>query len=162
MLTTERAWEVTAAARLRSAPDEVILKFFVAFSLLVAGLLSACTRPASLPAVVHETSSAPGITIEQVQVSQGAGIYVAGRSSLPNGECIKTELLANQEAVKWWPRDVCVEIDLHQWEILAALGRNGAPERLDPNLKYKIHVWWPKDPAAISTEYPFDLNGPKQ
>ncbi len=125
-------------------------------------LLAACTRPASVPPVVNATSSTPSIAVERVQVDQGAGVFVSGRSNLPNGECVKTELLANKKVVEWWPRDTCVEIDSYQWEMLAALGRNGAPERLDPNAEYEIHAWWPKNPAAVSTRFPFDLNGPKQ
>ena len=125
-------------------------------------LLAACTRPASISPVMTATSSMPGITVERVQVDQGAGVFVSGRSNLPNGECVKTELLANKKVVEWWPRDTCIEIDSYQWEMLAALGHNGSPERLDPNVEYEIHAWWPKNPAAVSTRFPFDLNGPKQ
>ncbi len=124
-------------------------------SLLVAGLLASCTRPASRPAVVVETTKMPDITIDQVQVSQGAGIYVAGRSTLPDGECVKTELLAENKVVEWWPRDVCVEIEANRWEILAALGRNGAPKQLEPNVAYEIHAWDPKRPTEATARFPF-------
>ncbi len=149
---------------------EVILKNILALPLQAAFrifvlpvlLLAACTRPASIPSIVIATNSTPSITVERVQVDQGAGVFVSGRSNLPNGECLKTELLANKKVVDWWPRDTCIEIDSYQWEMLAALGHNGAPERLDPNAEYEIHAWWPKNPAAVSTRFPFDLNGPKQ
>ncbi len=139
-----------------------ILRVAVWMLVLPLLILAACTRPASIPPVRIATSSTPSITVEQVQVDQGAGVFVSGRSNLPNGECVKTELLADKKVVEWWPRDTCIEIDSYQWEMLVALGRNGAPERLDPNVEYEIHAWWPKNPAAVSTRFPFDLNGPKQ
>jgi hypothetical protein len=129
---------------------------------LAAGLLMACTRPASSPPVVYSTSSAPRVIIERVQVNQGAGIYVSGRSTLPDGECVQTELLANSKNVDWWPRDVCVAVDAGRWEILTALGRAGAPERLEPGNAYEVHAWWPKEPSETLTRFPFDLNGTKQ
>ncbi len=146
---------------MRNAPASFLRAAFLIVVLLTLFVV-ACTRPASIPSVLVETSNAPGITVEQVQVTQGSGVFVSGRSNLPNGECVKTELLANKKVVKWWPRDTCIEIDSDQWERLAALGHNGAPERLDPNIEYEIHAWWPKNPAAVSTRFPFDLNGPKQ
>lgn len=140
---------------------ENLLSNLFTLSLLAAVLITACTRPASVPSVVIATGSPPVITIEQVQVEQGNGVYVSGRSTLPDGECVKTELTADRKAVPWWPKDICVVVDAHQWEMLAALGHNGAPERLEPDIEYEIHAWWPKNPAATSTRFPFDLNGPK-
>jgi hypothetical protein len=153
---SKRCWP----ARLR--PEEVLLKNLLAVIILGAGLLASCTLPASKPPVVYMTREAPGITIDRVQVNQGAGIYVAGRSTLPDGECVQTELLADEKVLEWWPREVCVEIASRRWEILAALGRQGAPERLDPNAAYEIHAWNPKAPTNTSTRFPFDLNGSTQ
>ncbi len=129
-------------------------------SILGFGLLAACTRSASKPPVVYGTGTPTDITIERVQVNQGAGVYVAGRSTLPDGECVQTELLADQKVVEWWPKDVCVEIATNRWEFLAALGRQGAPERLEPNVAYEVHAWNPKAPSKTSTRFPFQINGP--
>jgi hypothetical protein len=141
---------------------KVSLKILPILCLLATGLLTACTRPASKPSVVYATSSASRITVDRVQINQGDGVYVSGRSTLPEGECVKTELLANGKTVDWWPRDVCVAVDTGHWEMLAGLGRKGAPERLETGVAYEIHAWWPKNPDQISTRFPFDLNGPKQ
>lgn len=127
---------------------------------LVVFLITGCTRPASRPSVVYATESAPRIVIERVQVNEGSGIYLNGRSTLPDGECIMTELLEDQTVLEWWPRDVCVEIANGRWEFLAALGRGGAPERLDSNVEYEIHAWWPEQPDVVNTRFPFDLSGP--
>lgn len=123
-------------------------------------LAAGCTRPASRPPVVYATESAPGIDIERVQVNEGSGIYLTGRSTLPDGECVMTELLENETVLEWWPRDVCVEIANGRWEFLAALGRGGAPERLDPGVEYVVHAWWPEQPEIVTTRFPFDLSGP--
>lgn len=98
--------------------------------------------------------------IDKVQVNQGEGIYVSGRSTIPDGECVKTELLANAQSVAWWPRDICITVDSGRWEILAGLGRSGAPERLDPGAAYEIHAWWPKKQAETLTRFPFDIKAP--
>ena len=161
MLPTERIWEESAVGQHRPASMERFLKIYLILFLLVAGLLAGCTRSISRPSVVYATSKAPSITIDRVQVNQGAGVYVAGRSTLPDGACVQTELFVDKKVAEWWPRDVCVEIAANRWEFLAALGRQGAPERLEPDVAYEIHAWYPKNPSEISTRFPFDLNGPK-
>lgn len=133
---------------------------------LTAILLAACSRPASQrPASLAPTTgtaahSGPQVLIDQVQVEAGAGIYVQGHSTLADGECVKTELLDAQQPVAWWPKDVCVEVDAGQWELLAALGKDGAPETLNPAGHYTVHAWWPKQPQQSSTNFSIDLAGP--
>lgn len=121
---------------------------------------SACSRPASQSPVVNTTERTPTVTVDQVKVTQGSGVYVHGQSMLPVGDCVQTELLADNKPVIWWPRDVCIQEDAGQWEILVALGQNGAPAKLDPKVKYEIHAWWPSQPEKVSTRFPFDLNSP--
>ncbi len=162
MLPTERIWEESAVGQRRPAPMGLMLRFILVLSYLVAGLLAGCTRSVSKPSVVYATSRVPSITIDRVQVNQGAGVYVAGRSTLPDGACVQTELLVDKKVAEWWPRDICVEIAASRWEILAALGRQGAPERLEPDVAYEIHAWYPQNPSEISTRFPFNLNGPTQ
>lgn len=124
--------------------------------------LTGCTRSASKANTVYATNPAPSINIDKVVVNENNGIYVTGRSTIPAGECVQTELLSNHTIVKWWPRDVCIQVDAGQWEILVALGQNGAPASLSKNVDYEIHAWWPKKPTQTSANFPFDFNGPKQ
>src|SRR6266545_3898463 len=158
MLTTERLWKVSLANQPQTGGFRFTLTndlaLFLAIATLISVLLSACNRPASRPAVIYATSSAPEIAIDRVQINQGAGVYILGHSTLPDGECVNTELLSNHKTVDWWPRDVCVTIDSGHWEMLVALGRNGAPARLEPNIAYEIHAWWPKDPSKTSARFP--------
>jgi hypothetical protein len=135
-------------------------QILLALCLLVSGILTACTRSGSRAPFVYATDSAPRIMIDKVRVNEGNGVYVSGRSTLPNGECVQTELLVDQQPASWWPRNVCIQIDSGQWEILVALGMNGAPAQLDPNAAYLIHAWWPTHPDTTFTRFPFDLKGP--
>lgn len=119
-------------------------------------LLAACTRPASRAPAILATDQAPTITIDSVRVDQGEGIFVTGKSTLPEGKCLKTELLINRQATGWWPRDVCIEMDeTGQWELLVALGRNGAPAQMQPGQEYELHAWWPEKPDLVTTRFTF-------
>ncbi len=162
ILMNGSTFKIYALSRYRPVAKKDILKTTLIAILLAAALLAACTRPASTPPFTYPTRSAPGVTVEQVQVDQGTGIYLSGRSTLPNGECIKTELLEDGKKANWWPADTCVTVDTGNWEMLVGLGREGAPEHLDPKNNYEIHAWWPKNPEKVTTRFPFDLTGPKQ
>ena len=126
----------------------------------ICSLTVACTRQASTAPVAVPSQSAPHIGIRRVQVTQGTGIYILGETDLPDGECIQTELLAEKRPEAWWPRDVCIQVESGQWEILVSLGRRGAPVQLDEEIQYEIHAWWLNDAQATSIYFPFDLSGP--
>jgi hypothetical protein len=100
------------------------------------------------------------ISIDSVQVTQGTGVYVHGITDLPDGECIQTNLLADNQPESWWPRDVCIQVETGQWEILVSLGRRGAPTQLDDGIQYEIHAWYPKVGQETLISFPFDLSGP--
>jgi hypothetical protein len=128
-------------------------------SLLSVILLSACTRLATPSLTTEEVAR---ITIQSVRVMPNEGIYVTGTSTLPAGECLKTELLANHDSEVWWPRDLCIEMDDSGiWELLVALGRSGAPQQLEQGRQYEIRAWWPGNPEESMTRFNFDLDGPQ-
>jgi len=134
---------------------------------------SACTRQVSTapviepsPANTYTVVSLPAstatnrIVIVQVRVTQGTGVYILGETSLPDGSCIRTELLADHQVEAWWPADICVETASGKWEFLVPLGRHGAPSELDKEIMYEIHAWLPEDSQITSVYFPFDLSGP--
>lgn len=133
-------------------------------------LLAACTRSVSTEPYVKPTSgtpqnattAAPIVSIEDARVTQGEGIYITGHAALADGECIKTNLLAGGQAAAWWPKDICVQVDAGQWEMLVSLGRSGAPQQLDPKAAYTLQAWWPNQEQATLTQFPLNLNGPKK
>ena len=156
-------WELRITNRFRPACEWIDHWFFrLCLSSISLMLIFAagCTRTASLPSVIYATDSAPRITIDRVQINEGSGIYLSGRSTLADGECVQTRLLENQTDLEWWPRDVCVEIANGRWEFLTALGRNGAPQQLETGAEYEIYAWWPQEPEVVNTRFPFDLSGP--
>jgi hypothetical protein len=130
--------------------------------LLVAVFITACSRSASQAPFLSATPAGATIAIDRVQITQGTGVYIAGRSTIPGGECIRTELLADGKTVDWWPGDVCIEAGAGQWEMLVGLGRDGAPDQLAEGVQYEVHAWWPAQPEKVTTRFPFDLDGPPQ
>lgn len=116
--------------------------------------------PAGAIPISTAEQSTQQITIDSVQVIQGSGIYVMGTTSLADGECIQTELLADDQPTAWWPLDLCIQVETGLWEILVSLGRRGAPQKLDEEIHYQIHAWWPKAAQETSIFFPFDLGRP--
>ncbi len=171
MLTQERRWKLRVETGLSKRLSWITWRILPHIALLSFIALTACTRPASRVNNTSEPISAtpgtfpaqtPRISINRVQVNQGAGIYVTGESNLPSDACINTELLADQQPVNWWPRDTCIQVDeAGNWEYLVALGRGGAPTQLSSGVSYAVHAWWSQQPEAVSTRFPFDLTGPK-
>jgi hypothetical protein len=99
------------------------------------------------------------ITIEGVQVTAGEQIMVHGRSTLPDGSCLGTELWADGELQAWWPGDTCVPIQSGVWQLSVSLGRDGAPTELDATARYMVRAYQQNGPNIVSV-FPFDLAGP--
>jgi len=100
------------------------------------------------------------IATERVQVASGSHIAFEGRSSLPGGTCLLTELAADGAAVSWWPAGQCVEVEDGRWEVSVPLGERGAPEALSEEKQYVLRVWARDDPSVQATPFWFDLSGP--
>jgi hypothetical protein len=99
------------------------------------------------------------ITIEEVQVTAGEQIVVRGRSTLPDGTCLGSELWANGENQAWWPGDACVAVENGAWQLVVALGTGEAPAELDPSVQYMLRAFQHNGPNIVSV-FPFDLAGP--
>jgi hypothetical protein len=98
------------------------------------------------------------ITIEAVQVD-GEQVTVSGRSTLPDGTCLGSELWADGELAAWWPADACALVDRGTWELVVPLGAGQAPAALDPNVQYMLRAFLPGGPNIVSV-FAFDLAGP--
>lgn len=125
-------------------------------------LITACTRTASTSPTLLTTESAAPITVNQVRVTQGTGVYISGTALIADDDCVQTELLENGQPVEWWPKDICVQAGEGRWELLSALGRDGAPDELDLKAQYAVRAWSRAQPEATSIQFPFDLVGPPQ
>ena len=123
-------------------------------------LITACTRTASTFPSILTTESISPVTIDQVRVTQGTGVYVSGSASIAEDDCVQTQLLENEQPVEWWPEEICVQAGDGRWELLTALGRDGAPEQLDPTAQYAVRAWSRSQPEATTIQFPFDLEGP--
>lgn len=105
-----------------------------------------------------ETSKG-SITIEGVQVMAGERISVRGRSTLPDGTCLGTELWADGELQTWWPGDTCVPVQDWAWQLSVSLGQDGAPAELDATAQYMVRAYQQNGPNIVSV-FPFDLAAP--
>jgi len=99
------------------------------------------------------------ITIERVQTASDQQIIFAGRSTLPEGTCLQTQLFADGEPEAWWPSKACVPVqDGSAWQIVVPLAKGEAPEALDPGVQYMLRVW--QEDLLIEAVFWFDLAGP--
>jgi hypothetical protein len=98
------------------------------------------------------------ITITSVQVVSGRVVF-AGRSTLPSGICIQTQLLADDDYEAWWPADTCAAVQDGTWQIVVSLGAGKAPSELDSSAQYMLRAWQQDDPT-IEAVFWFDLTGP--
>jgi hypothetical protein len=104
-------------------------------------------------------ASKDSITIRGVQVTAGDRIIVHGRSTLPDGTCLGTELWANGEPQTWWPGEACVPVQNGAWQFSVLLGQDGAPAKLDATAQYMVWAYQQNGPN-IASMFPFDLAGP--
>jgi hypothetical protein len=107
-----------------------------------------------------EESVLPPDSSRIVSVEVGGGqVEVRGRSTLPDGTCLATELWSGGEAAEWWPVDQCAVVANGGWKMTVALGVGEAPSVLDPTLHYVLGAWHPGGSNNVYT-FPFDLAGP--
>jgi hypothetical protein len=99
------------------------------------------------------------ITIEGVQATAGEQVVVHGRSTLPAGTCLGSELWADGERQAWWPGDDCVAVENGTWQMVVRLGSGGVPAALDPSAQYMLRVYQQNGPDIVAV-FAFDLAGP--
>jgi hypothetical protein len=99
------------------------------------------------------------ITIEGVRVTAGQQIVVRGRSTLPDGTCLGSELWAGGENQTWWPGDACVGVQNGTWQIVVRLGTGEVPAELDRTAQYMLRVYQQGGPNIVAV-FAFDLTGP--
>jgi hypothetical protein len=105
------------------------------------------------------TSPDGAVSIVCVQLTPGH-VFFAGRSMLPEGTCIRTQLFADGSPVAWWPEDACATREAGVWHISVPLGERGAPHDLDPAVQYNLHAWERDYPFIQADPFCFDLVGP--
>ena len=128
-------------------------------TLLVMGLLSGCLA-APTPTLETEAPVAYQIKVLDVVVEPGVKVELSGNTSLPEGNCVYTQLVQNNTAVEWWPVGKCFPVAPPDWAFSIPLAVEGAPQTLEPDVDYCIRVWWPGAPSITLAEYHFDLSEP--
>jgi hypothetical protein len=97
------------------------------------------------------------ITIEGVEVKHEY-ITVRGKTTLYDGSCIGTELLADGVQLDWWPIDSCVPVNNDKWEFVVELEEK---QGLQSGIQYIVRAYQSGD-SNIVTTFPFDLDGPQK
>ncbi|MFO7919146.1 MAG: hypothetical protein R6V13_13840 [Anaerolineae bacterium] len=99
------------------------------------------------------------LQIVRVRVAREEGeMTVRGETSLPDGACIQTELLVDDEAASWWPDTACAEVEDGEWKMEASLppaGLAGTPQAM-----YVVRATAEGYPELEAARFPFDLYGP--
>jgi hypothetical protein len=95
------------------------------------------------------------ITIGGITASDSE-IRIHGKSNLPNGTCINTELWSDDMKLAWWPDGKCATINQGNWELTVLL----VSEKLKPDVQYVVHAYQPGSQQNDVT-LAFDISGPQ-
>lgn len=95
------------------------------------------------------------VTVKGVTVNDSQ-ITLHGTSTLSEGSCVNTELLANDVSLDWWPKDACARIRQGKWELIVPLEEE---QRLQSSVQYIVRAYQSGFSSPIA-EFPFDLSGP--
>jgi hypothetical protein len=91
-------------------------------------------------------------------------VTVWGEASLPDGTCIQTQLLLNDEVVSWWPSGACAQVQDGGWEMDVSLPPAGAPDGGDfdeaSQAMYVLRATAEEYPEIEAARFPLDLYGP--
>lgn len=98
------------------------------------------------------------ITIQSVEINEEI-LLVRGISSLPESDCLLSELWADGFPQSWWPGNTCIPVSDGLWVLSVDLENEGQEISLDPDVQYLIRVYQQNGPNIVST-FPFDLTPP--
>ena len=92
-------------------------------------------------------------------MTAGGDVIVHGRSTLPSGTWLASELWSNGELQAWWPSDACMPVDNGTWRMVVRLGEGEVPGELDRPAQYMLRAYQQNGPD-ITAVFAFDLAGP--
>jgi hypothetical protein len=134
--------------------------YIISSMLLVVLALAACSQPLTNAMPTSTGSPDQGgkekISIDHVAVSEDQ-IVVLGTSTLPDGDCVYTELFAGEVPLSWWPTDACGQVQQREWELIVPLDGH----KIDASVDYVIHAYL-EGSDEIAATLAFDTAGPPQ
>lgn len=132
--------------------------------ILVTGLvffLSACAvNPAPVLTQEDLSEEVGSLAITGVTVVDSESVTFEGTTSISAGECIFSQLYADDGLVDWWPSGKCFPLTEATWRFSVSLGVEEAPETLSGDSSYRFEVWWPGNPEGSRDIFYFDLTSP--
>jgi archaellum component FlaF (FlaF/FlaG flagellin family) len=99
-------------------------------------------------------SSNDQVTINGVTISD-TQIIIRGSSTLPDGSCVNTELLADGTPLSWWPGDTCISVEQGEWELKIPIEE----KKLQAGTEFVLHAYQHGDQYPAATIV-FDISGP--
>lgn len=100
------------------------------------------------------------VIIESVQIDGHTGLLaLSGSTTLPDGDCILTELWSGGEPAPWWPAATCADLQGGVWQIQIRLGQDGAPPALDPEATHQVRAFQRNGPD-VQSQFVIDLSPP--
>jgi hypothetical protein len=84
---------------------------------------------------------------------------LAGKSTLPDGTCLHTQLFCQDEPLSWWPADTCVTVQGGAWRISVSLQERGAPYERPPEGDYTL-VAYQEGRRIASDVFAIENGGP--
>jgi len=132
------------------------MRWNMLIGLLILMLAAGSAGPIHAP--VHATAAR--VSVSAVQVSGGRQVQFRGRSTLPDGTIVQTQLFGDGVALEWWPAGEQAVVHDGQWSVRVTLESAGDVSPLDPDVNYTLRAWAADDLALISAAFPFDLAGP--
>ncbi|MBG0786828.1 MAG: hypothetical protein H0S79_17165 [Anaerolineaceae bacterium] len=125
---------------------------------LMAGMFFGCS-PAPTPTLEPEDQTDYQIQVADVSVTAGDQVALVGTTTLPEGNCVYTQLVQEDTSLEWWPVGKCFPVSSPEWTFAIPLGVEGTPDDLDREANYCIRVWWPGAPSITLAEFHFTLPG---
>ncbi len=123
---------------------------------LTAGVFFGCL-PAPTQTLEPDMPVEYQIQVQDVLVEPGVQVSLMGSTTLPEGNCVYTQLVQENTALEWWPVGKCFPVSPPEWSFAIPLGVEGAPDDLERDTDYCIRVWWPGAPSITLAEYHFTL-----
>jgi hypothetical protein len=118
--------------------------------------------PTPTPQPTHDGGPGEGapsdvtISVGDVEVTT-THLAVRGKTTLPDGSCVSSELWADGVLQTWWPTDACAPVRDGRWELVVPLD----PEhQLVGGVQYMVRAYQPGGPNVVAT-FPFDLDAPQ-
>lgn len=98
------------------------------------------------------------ITLSMVSTNLCGDIAFSGRTQLPDGTLLNSQLFEGVNPVAWWPSDLDIEVKEGEWSVSLHADETGIIHDLSEGPFYTFTIWEKWHPSVSKTAW-FDLLG---